>query len=233
MTEVVYAIKTGELNYSGLTVLDVKIGRTTDIDRTLTQYKRGNRTIELLDLWLPNKSLGLSTCESGVHAVAEKYAYERKSENFVFLQDEYGKFSENVSRLLLATEKEDLEDKKEEQEESDQTRIKTIDDYTGKKPQFILLGEDTFKVNSWREALQKLSEKIYSDVDDFSPVLDISGRSRSYFSLDEQELVRAQLISKSDYYFEGNLSAKQIVSVCKRLIERFGYQEDDLEIHVK
>ena len=233
MTEVVYAIKTGELNYSGLTVLDVKIGRTTDIDRTLTQYRRGNRTIELLDLWSPNKALGLSTCESGVHDVAEKYAYERKSENFVFLQDEYGKFSENISCLLLSTTKEDLEKKGEEEIQTEETKIKTIDDYTGKKPQFILLGEDTFKVSTWREGLEKLSEKIYSEVDDFSPALDISGRSRNYFSRDEQELNRPQSILDSGYYFEGNLSSKQTVSVCKKLVNKFGYEEDDLEIHVK
>lgn len=143
-----------------------------------------------------------------MHDVAEKYAYERKSENFIFLQDEYGKFSENVSRLLLTTTKQELDNKSEQQEETEESRIKTIDDYTGEKPQFILLGEDTFKVTTWREALEKLSGKIYQEVEDFSPVLEISGRSRSYFSKNDQELVRAQQIQGTDFYFEGNLSAK-------------------------
>jgi len=34
--------------------MDIKIGKPTDIDTTLRQYSRGNRDIELLDMWTPN-----------------------------------------------------------------------------------------------------------------------------------------------------------------------------------
>ena len=100
MTNLVYSIKVNELYYSGLKVLDVKIGKTANIDSTLAQYKRSSRDIKILDLWAPNENLQLSECEKGVHQLAERYAYERRSEKFIFLQDDYDKFSKNVSLLL-------------------------------------------------------------------------------------------------------------------------------------
>lgn len=100
MTELVYAIIINKLNYSGLKVLDVKIGKTTNINSTLNQYRRSSRIVEILDLWEPNKNLFLSECERGVQKLAEKYAHERKSEKFIFLQDSYDNFSNNVSLML-------------------------------------------------------------------------------------------------------------------------------------
>jgi len=100
MANLIYSIKVNELYYSGLRVLDVKIGKTTNIERTLTQYRRSGRGIDVLDLWEPNKDLTLSQCETGVHKIARKYAYSKESEKFIFLQDDYDKFSENVSSLL-------------------------------------------------------------------------------------------------------------------------------------
>jgi len=105
MVNLVYAIKVNELYYSGLKVLDVKIGKTTNIDSTLAQYERSNRDVKVLDLWVPNANLQLSECERGVHRLAEQYAYERKSEKFIFLQDRYDEFSETVSLLLKKASK--------------------------------------------------------------------------------------------------------------------------------
>ena len=83
MSEVVYAIRISHLEYSGLKIMDIKIGKSTDIDNTLRQYSQGNRDIELLDMWAPNPDKTLSTAERGVHAVAEKYAYDKLNEKFV------------------------------------------------------------------------------------------------------------------------------------------------------
>ena len=54
MSDVVYAIRISHLEYSGLKIMDIKIGKSTDIDNTLRQYSRGNRDVELLDMWTPN-----------------------------------------------------------------------------------------------------------------------------------------------------------------------------------
>ncbi|WP_237561604.1 GIY-YIG nuclease family protein [Halorubrum halophilum] len=100
MNEVVYAIRISHLEYSGLKIMDIKIGKSTNIDNTLRQYSRGNRDIELLDMWTLNPDKNLSTAERGVHEVAEKYAYDKQREKFVFLQGAYQDFAETVNILL-------------------------------------------------------------------------------------------------------------------------------------
>lgn len=84
MKEVVYAVRISELKYTGLKVMDVKIGKSSNIENTLSQYRRGNRNIELLDMWTPNPEKNLSTTERGVQEVAEKFAYDKQSGKFVF-----------------------------------------------------------------------------------------------------------------------------------------------------
>ncbi|MGM0568541.1 MAG: DUF4357 domain-containing protein [Elusimicrobiota bacterium] len=116
MKGIIYAIKINDLSHSGLRVLDVKIGRTTNINSTLAQYRRVSRNIKILDMWLPNIALSLNDCERGAHDLAAKYAYERDSEKFVFLQESYNKFADNVSLLLKRTSKSDLLDSKSKEE---------------------------------------------------------------------------------------------------------------------
>ena len=132
MTDIIYAIKVVDVSYSELKIIDVKIGRTTNINSTLAQYRRSSRGIKILDLWESNESLTLSECEKGVHQLAEKYAYEREGEKFIFLQESYIEFSENVSLLLNKTTKDELEGVKIQRK----TKRK-IKEYTGRKPKFI------------------------------------------------------------------------------------------------
>ena len=84
MTNIIYAIRVGYVSYSELKIIDVKIGRTTNINSTLTQYRRSSRGIKILDLWESNESLTLSECKKGIHQLAEKYAYESEGEKFQF-----------------------------------------------------------------------------------------------------------------------------------------------------
>ena len=72
MKEVVYAIRISHLEYSGLKIMDIKIGKSTNIDNTLRQYRRGSRDVELLDMWTPNPEKTLSTAERGVHKAAQR-----------------------------------------------------------------------------------------------------------------------------------------------------------------
>jgi hypothetical protein len=119
MREVVYAIRISHLEYSGLKIMEIKIGKSTDIENTLRQYSRGNRDIELLDMWTPNPDKTLSIGERGVHAVAERYAYDKQSEKFVFLQCAYQEFAETVNMLLRNVSREDLAAESELSESND------------------------------------------------------------------------------------------------------------------
>jgi hypothetical protein len=98
--QVVYAVRVERLSYADLQVLLVKIGRTNDIDRRVSQYKTTHPAIDVLDVWAPNPELSVEKCEDGVHNLAEKYAYERDGELFTFLQDSYDDFADTTAKLL-------------------------------------------------------------------------------------------------------------------------------------
>jgi len=223
MTNVIYAVKTHDLSYADLTIKEVKIGRTSNINSTMSQYNRSHRNPEILDIWKPNEDLTLSTCEKGVLDLAEEYAHERDGETFRFLQDGYEEFADNISSLLESTTIEELkEDKKEPKEEKDKETKK--EDYTGEKPEYFVLDEDYNGVKNWRDLLGKVAKKIYEEKEDFEKVLEIKGRTRDYFSKnDSDKLVDAERIPDTSYYHEGNLSANQIMNIVKRLLNEFDY----------
>jgi hypothetical protein len=226
MTDVVYAIRISNLEYSGLKVLDVKIGKSTNIDNTLSQYSRGNRNIELLDMWKPNPQKNLSTTEKGVHDIAEKYAYDKQSEKFVFLQSGYQKFAETVNKVLLNTEK----------DKDEKTVIKSKDsdkkDFTGTTPAIIKIFGKTIEVDSWTDTLQKGLAEILKDENNVEKITDIDGRTRTYFVKDgeQSDLVAPKQIPDTELYVESNFSANDVNRVLKKVLNKFGYSEDDLEI---
>jgi hypothetical protein len=101
MSEVIYAIKVASVASSGLRIMHVKIGKTKNIKQTIRGYRRSNPEGKLLNLWVPNGPT--FTCERGVHKLASKYAYQQNSEKFIFLQDKYKEFAENINLLLKST----------------------------------------------------------------------------------------------------------------------------------
>ncbi|WP_241964346.1 GIY-YIG nuclease family protein [Halorubrum sp. 48-1-W] len=157
MNEVVYAIRISHLEYSGLKIMDIKIGKSTNIDNTLRQYSRGNRDVELLDMWIPNPDKNLSTAERGVHEVAEKYAYDKQSEKFGFLQGAYQEFAETINKLLQNASHENLV------EETTSREPETVDDYTGTTPSVIKILGETYDVDTWAATLTMAVEAILRD----------------------------------------------------------------------
>lgn len=225
MTNLVYAIKVNELIYSGLRVLDVKIGKTKDIQRTLRQYRRSGRGIEILDLWEPNSKLTLSQCEVGVQSIAEQYAYSKESEKFIFLQDRYDEFSDNVSKLLKKASPTRLAHKRVKKS-SESKWIK----HTENAPKYIKFKNKNYKVTSWNNAIQTLAKQLYDEVDDFNPVLKLKGQRKIYFAKRKDKLMRPMEIHDTPYYFEGKNSTYMKKQVIKKLLNTFGYDESDLEI---
>ncbi|MFZ5365740.1 MAG: winged helix-turn-helix domain-containing protein [Patescibacteria group bacterium] len=169
MAEMIYAIKVADLSYSGLKISDVKIGKTTNIRATLVQYRRSHRSAEILDLWELNPLMILSDCEEGVHKIAEKYAYEREGEKFIFLQESYKEFSENVSLLLRNIPIDKLEEKgvvtvageREEFPKSTRKKIKR----TPQKEYRIPILESLIEMGG-RGKMEKVLEKIKSKIKD-------------------------------------------------------------------
>ena len=226
MSEVVYAIRISHLEYSGLKIMDIKIGKSTDIENTLRQYSRGNRDIELLDMWTPNPDKTLFTAERGVHAVAERYAYDKQSEKFVFLQGAYQEFAETVNMLLQNVGREDLAAESTSSESDD------VDDYTGTTPSVITILGETHDVDSWADALTVAITAILRDVDDPERVTEIDGRTRSYFMEEgrQSDLFKPRRIPDTDLYVETNFSANDCVRIVERVMEKYGHDRAELKI---
>jgi len=233
MQNLIYAIKVGSASYGDLTILEVKIGRTSNIKSTKSQYQRSHILVEILNLWETNEKLSASECETGVHLIAGKYSYERDSEKFIFLQDSYTEFAENVSKLLNNTSEERLEKKPRKEKKA----IKK--GYTSRKPKFVKFKNKTYRVKTWREVLQRIAEHIYNETEDFDKVVNIKGRTREYFSKSGKEkrhggdLIHPQKINGTPFYFECNISANRTMTLVNRLLALFGYKESDLEIGYK
>lgn len=227
MNKIIYAIKVGGLSYSGLQVLNIKIGQTTNIESTLRQYKRSNPEVEILDLWEINPLKNFRECEQGIHKIAEKYAYKRERENFIFLQKTYQEFVENANLLLK-----NITDKIFRQSKFKRKECKRIGS-TGRKPKLIRFRGKEYKVNTWREVLCKIAEEIYKDKKDFAPALKIRGKKRVYFSRNSAELFNSLKIENTPYFCECNLSANHIVKIVQNLLDVFGYNQQDLEIIYK
>ncbi|MDB2244521.1 hypothetical protein PM076_03415 [Halorubrum ezzemoulense] len=226
MSDVVYAIRISHLEYSGLKIMDIKIGKSTDIDNTLRQYSRGNRDIELLDMWTPNPDKTLSTAERGVHAVAERYAYDKQSEKFVFLQGAYQEFAETVNMLLQNVGREDLTAESASSESDD------VDDYTGTTPSVIKVLGETHDVDSWADALTVGVAAILRDVDDHERITEIDGRTRSYFVEEgrQSDLFKPRRIPDTNLYVETNFSANDCVRRIEQVIQRYEYDLTSFEI---
>jgi len=226
MSEVVYAIRIYHLEYSGLKIMDIKIGKSTDIDNTLRQYRRGNRNVELLDMWTPNPDKTLSTAEHGVHAVAERYAYDKQSEKFVFLQGAYQEFTETVDMLLQNVSHEDLV------AESASSETDNVNDYTGTTSSVIKILSETHDVDSWADALTVAVATILRNVDEPERITEIDGRTRSYFVEEgrQSELVKPHQIPDTNLYLETNFSANDCVQRIEQVMAKYGYDRAELEI---
>jgi len=226
MDELVYAIKISNMEYSGLKILDVKIGKSSDIENTLSQYSRGVRDPELLDMWKPNPEKNLSTAERGVQEIAEKYAYDKQSEKFVFLQDGYQQFAETINKLLLNTEITELGEK-----ETDTDTTKS-DDYTGTTPAIIKILGKTHEVNNWTDTLQTGITQILSEVENQEKVTEIQGRKRSYFVKEgnQSDLVAPKPIPNTKLYVESNFSANDVNRILEKALYKYGYGKEELEI---
>lgn len=225
MNQIIYAIKIAELSYSGLKILNIKIGRTTNPKATLQQYKRTSHEAQILDLWESNPDKSLAECENGIHKIAEKYAYERKGETFIFLQGSYKEFSENVNLILKNVSPEVEKIKKKFARKTSK-----IPDYTGKEPELIKFQNKSYKVNTWRDVLHIIAKQIYQEQKDFAIILNIKGTRRNYFSKNSKDLVDPQKINGTPYFFEGNLSTNQIIRVIQKLLNTFGYKLSDFVI---
>lgn len=106
-----------------------------------------------------------------------------------------------------------------------------VSDYLNKKPASFAFDGQNHRVTKWWELLTSLAEQIYlKHPGDFHRVIELKGAKRHYFSQNKQGMQVPKPIGSSGYYAETKLAAPLCVTVCHRLLAKFGYREQDLVI---
>lgn len=112
-------------------------------------------------------------------------------------------------------------------------RIPKPTTYIRKVRSFTLKGEKHI-VNSWKGMLLKICEIMYEyHPHEFRKVLNLRGIKRPYFTTNPNELRDPTQINKTNIYVETWLNANAIVRLSKKVINLFGYKEDDLIIETE
>jgi len=227
MTEVIYSIELDTLDTTGLTMVKVKIGKTSNLESRLNNYQTGMLgKPQVLDLWYPNRDVGLSSVENGILDIAQQYSYNRNGEAFVFLQNGYQEFSKTIDKLLEATTREEIRD------ESPDERETTTDDYTGEVPAVVRLDGETYEVSSWTECVVTVAEWVLSQAESEEPLKKVSGRTRDYIveEAKESQHISPKQIDDSELYIETNLSANNVMQVNKKMLRAYDYDLAEFDV---
>lgn len=96
------------------------------------------------------------------------------------------------------------------------------------------LNNTDYETNSWVGMFGLINEIIYfNNKYDFDRVLELRGKKKPYYSLYPGELRSPKQIAGTNIYFEANLSAAYITKMISKLLDLFGYSDEDFEIHYR
>lgn len=86
--------------------------------------------------------------------------------------------------------------------------------------------------HSFSELLKMLTSYLWlRHMDSFSKIaLELRGKKRPYFSKNSADLRKPHKLAASDIYVETNLSANNIVAICRVLLEKLGHDPNSLTI---
>lgn len=103
--------------------------------------------------------------------------------------------------------------------------------FSNRKPSAFIFENERFSVSQWNEILITLCNYLYEKYGkEFDVVLDMRGTKRVYFATSPSGMDIPMQIGNSKYYVEAKWSAVDTVKFCKRIIEKFGYDESELII---
>lgn len=106
-------------------------------------------------------------------------------------------------------------------------------DYQGTVPVKIVLDGVEYAVGTWRDVLATVCNYLAERSNDFAErALPLKGRKRSYFSRSGEDLTRPLKIERAVIFVESNLSANNIVNLCRRVISQVPGEKIPFEIRV-
>lgn len=148
------------------------------------------------------------------------------------------KRADRLSNILLNIFKIEKPDKKIRFINEDERRLSIGEDFdaSGTKPtSFIFLGGNS-KVSSYADLLSQMMQLFYEwDSELFENLArrnyQITQSSRTYITTDNSLLRKPGQIKDTDIYFETNLSANNIISFIRKIMEEYQFDMDELIIY--
>jgi hypothetical protein len=137
----------------------------------------------------------------------------------------------------LEFETQDMEDRpasSSSEAARDKEKQKIRESYADKSLQsFTFIGHSHI-VRAWDEMLPILSDYLASTHEkDFEKVLWISDNQKPYFSRYSDQLRIPEKVQDTDIYVETKINPDEVVKTAHKLIEAFGYNDDDLSIDAR
>lgn len=110
----------------------------------------------------------------------------------------------------------------------------TLESYAEKSiKSFSFIGHSHI-VRAWEEVLPILCEYLASTHEkDFEKVLWISDNQKPYFSRYSDQLRIPEKIKETDIFVETRIKPDEVAKTANKLIEAFGYSQDDLSIDAR
>ena len=143
----------------------------------------------------------------------------------------------NFSTTALEYEKLEIDEKQSQEtsEGSDDTeQEQQAESYADKSiKSFTFIGH-SYIVRAWDEVLSKLCDYFASAHEkDFEKVLWISDNQKPYFSRYSDQLRIPEKVQDTDIFVETRINPDEVVKTAYKLVETFGYDDDDLSIDAR
>jgi len=123
----------------------------------------------------------------------------------------------------------------EDDAEEENTYVKDLADWTDIAPDEIKLFDKIHSVRKWREILTIIIEELIKMkpkyIEKIDKIDDFKGRTRLYFSYDEQQ-INIDLYSKASngLYYIVNNNANSTMLLCRKILQMAGYEESALQV---
>lgn len=123
----------------------------------------------------------------------------------------------------------------EDASEEENTYVKDLADWTDIAPDEIKLFDKVHSVRKWREILTIIIEELIKlkpkYIERIDKIDDFKGRTRLYFSYDEQQ-INKDLYSKASngLYYIVNNNANSTMLLCRKVLRMAGYEESALQV---
>ncbi|MGE5839284.1 MAG: hypothetical protein ACM34H_05070, partial [Deltaproteobacteria bacterium] len=108
------------------------------------------------------------------------------------------------------------------------------DDYSGKTILSFSLNGTRYDVKSWRAMYLKFCELVLpKHKEDLDVLFTLSKPGKEYFSKNPYQLLTCEKIAGTNMYVDVNLSPREVVELCQKMIHLLGYEDNALSLEIK